>query len=113
MTMYIVKRFNFDSAHHLPGHPTCGEKHGHSFIVEIEISGEIDERGMLIDFSEVKRHVQPIIDTLDHRDLNTFMEYPTAENIILFILDRAKKRYPTISRIRLYETPNNYAEWRE
>jgi len=39
---------HFDAGHHLPGHPTCGRPHGHTYRVEVIIRGEtIDASGTL------------------------------------------------------------------
>ncbi|TDI89346.1 MAG: 6-carboxytetrahydropterin synthase QueD, partial [Caldithrix sp.] len=38
-----------DCAHFLPGHPKCGQLHGHTYKVEVVIEGE-NKDGMIIDF---------------------------------------------------------------
>ncbi len=42
-----------DCAHFLPGHPKCGQLHGHTYKVEVTIEGE-QTGGMVIDFNELK-----------------------------------------------------------
>lgn len=115
----ICKRFSFDAAHHLPKHlGKCKNMHGHRYFLEITLSGEINEEGMLIDFGELKKIVnEEVIDKYDHQDLNQFWENPTAE---IMVWDIAKKLLLSFSKlgmlvekVRLYETPESYAEWRE
>ncbi|MBI4415972.1 MAG: 6-carboxytetrahydropterin synthase, partial [Euryarchaeota archaeon] len=37
-----------DCAHHLPGHPKCGQLHGHTYQVDVSIEGD-HQGGMLLD----------------------------------------------------------------
>lgn len=47
MTTTLFNEFQFEAAHHLPHVPhvpqghKCGRLHGHSFLVRIEITGEV------------------------------------------------------------------------
>jgi len=72
--MEIFKEFKFEAAHKLPNVPEghqCGRLHGHSFKVRVTVSGEIDENtGWVIDFSDIKSVVKPIIDRLDRYETN-------------------------------------------
>jgi len=63
----ISKRFSFDSTHILPFHEgKCKNLHGHTYIVFVELTGEILENGMVMDFGDLKAMVKPIIDSMDH-----------------------------------------------
>jgi 6-pyruvoyltetrahydropterin/6-carboxytetrahydropterin synthase len=45
MSTTLFKDFTFEAAHHLPHVPEghkCGRLHGHSFMVRLEITGEVD-----------------------------------------------------------------------
>jgi len=45
MSTTLFKEFQFEAAHHLPNVPAghkCGRLHGHSFLVRLEITGEVD-----------------------------------------------------------------------
>ena len=110
----VTKCFKFDASHYLPKHPKCGRMHGHTYHLEVEIVGSVDENGMIMDFGNIKEHIQPIIDILDHRTLNEVkgLEMPTAENIIIWIKDQIEKKYDNVSRIRLWEGDAGFAEWR-
>lgn len=114
----VCKVFKFDAAHHLPGYEgPCKNIHGHSFRLEVEFTGKIQDDGMIIDFNEVKEFVNKlIIEDLDHNDLNELLPNPTAENLLIWILRRLKpieeEKNLKLLRLRIYETENAYAEWR-
>src|SRR5262245_35504301 len=70
----IFKEFTIEAAHRLPfvpeGHK-CSRLHGHSFRIEVHVSGPVDpNNGWLIDFADIKRSFQPLYDQLDHHYLN-------------------------------------------
>ena len=70
----LVKEFTFEAAHRLPNVPPenkCRRLHGHSYGVEIHVTGEVDPgTGWLIDYADIKKAAGPIIERLDHRCLN-------------------------------------------
>lgn len=86
----------FDSAHHLPDHPKCGSPHGHTYRVEMTVSGQVPENGMLLDFAEMKKSLLSILGLLDHRDLNIVLDdiHPTVENICAWILIGLQEELP-------------------
>lgn len=68
--MKVAKRFRWEAAHRLPWHEGgCQHLHGHSYRMTVELEGEPDAHGMLIDFKDVKRLVQPLVDAWDHATL--------------------------------------------
>jgi len=69
-----------DCAHQLPGHGKCGQLHGHTYRVEVEVEGPSDG-GMVVDFAELKAQVRTVLGRYDHRHWNDFLDYPTVENI--------------------------------
>jgi len=85
--MRVGKCFEIAAAHSLPGYEgKCGEIHGHTWRIEIEIEGEVRVGTcMVIDFKCLKEIVAPIIETLDHSYLNDFIANPTAEAIATWI----------------------------
>ena len=123
MEITVVKEFTFDSAHFLPGYNgKCAVLHGHTYRLRVGFCGEPSqfEDSMVLDFTDIKKLVQPVIDQLDHTCLNTIPEFPyipTAEKMVGWIckeiinqMDSRMKFY--LSFVRLWETPTSYAEWR-
>lgn len=67
MSIRVAKEFRFEAAHRLPWHEgLCSNVHGHSYHVVVELTGERDERGMVVDFKHLKQMVAPLIDRWDH-----------------------------------------------
>ena len=65
--MKVVKRFTFCAAHVLPLHPgRCANIHGHGYVLEVVVNGDIGENGMIEDFGDIKKIVNPVLDTYDH-----------------------------------------------
>lgn len=65
----VRREFEFCAAHRLEGHKKCGRLHGHNYKVVVTVSApDVDQdTGMVMDFKDLKRVVEPIIDELDHR----------------------------------------------
>ncbi len=112
----IGKQYAFSAAHQLPcvpeWHP-CHRLHGHNYIVEVEIRGEIAPKDGFcsnIDFMEVDKNMKPIIDQLDHHFLNDIpgLENPTAELIAAWILDKYPVKY--LYSVTVWETPKCWAQ---
>ena len=108
--MDVFKTFTFEAAHVLPNVPPghkCARLHGHSFRVEVHVSGEVDAvTGWVVDFADIKQATDPIRAQLDHRYLNDIegLENPTSENIARFIWNALKPRLPGLSRLVVHET---------
>jgi len=108
--MRIRKRFTFEAAHVLPHHPgKCSRLHGHSYRLEVEISGPLQTSGpatgMVEDFATLSDVVKRVVtERLDHRSLNDFMENPTAECIVTWIWEQLSPHVPALSELVLWET---------
>ena len=88
MRAEVSKKMEFAAAHRLPNYDgKCANFHGHTWEVEVTISGEISEvTGMVVDFSLVKKILEPIIEEhFDHHTLNDTIDNPTAENIAQYL----------------------------
>jgi len=110
MATTLFKDFQFEAAHHLPNVPAghkCGRLHGHSFMVRLEITGEVDAHtGWVIDFSEIKAAFKPVYDRLDHYYLNDIpgLENPTSEVLAAWIWQQMKPVLPLLSAVMVKET---------
>ena len=119
VVLTVTKIFEFAYAHYLPEYPgKCKVMHGHTGILEVEVidAGGVKAfyPGMIIDFGDLKKVVnQMVIDRLDHAMLNHFIEIPTAENITKWVVEQLTPAFGQgLQRVRVYETPTSYAEWR-
>jgi len=98
--MEIFREFTFEAAHRLPFVPAghkCARLHGHSYRVEVRVSGPVDElAGWVMDFGEIKAAVAPLLSQLDHYYLNEVpgLENPTSENLACWIWDRLVASLP-------------------
>jgi 6-pyruvoyltetrahydropterin/6-carboxytetrahydropterin synthase len=108
--MEIFKEFTFEAAHRLPNLPEdhkCSRLHGHSFRVELHVSGPVDPQlGWIVDFAEIKRVFKPLFERLDHHYLNEIegLENPTSENIAKWIWERIEGDLPILSAVVVRET---------
>ena len=108
--MEIFKDFTFEAAHRLPNVPAehkCGRLHGHSFLVTLYISGDIDQNtGWIMDFGDIKHVFKPIYEQLDHNYLNDIpgLENPTSEVLAKWIWNELKPLLPELSKIQIRET---------
>jgi 6-pyruvoyltetrahydropterin/6-carboxytetrahydropterin synthase len=108
--MDIFKVFTVEAAHRLPHVPDghkCARLHGHSFRIELHLSGPIDPRaGWVMDFADVKAAFKPIYDRLDHHYLNDIpgLDNPTSEQLASWIWDQAKPVLPLLSAVVVHET---------
>jgi 6-pyruvoyltetrahydropterin/6-carboxytetrahydropterin synthase len=134
--MKIGKEFKWEMGHRLPEHfGQCKNIHGHSYKMLVEFEGELDENGMVIDYYDVEKIINPIIEKLDHAFLVNkedkltveFLEKlnskkvvvdfeSTVENICIYLLTKIKsadlpENVKTIM-VRVSETDEDYAEER-
>ncbi|MCA6084892.1 6-carboxytetrahydropterin synthase QueD [Candidatus Endomicrobiellum agilis] len=87
---------SFSSAHCLREYKgKCENLHGHNWKIRAAFYGtKLDDTGMLMDFADIKAHLDKIVAYLDHKFLNEIGPFdrvnPTAENIAAFILVQLK-----------------------
>ena len=131
--MYLTRRVEFSAAHVLCN-PALGPEenqalfgkcgnplgHGHNYVLEVTVRGEIEEKaGYFINLETLKQILhQEVVDHLDHknisREVDFFAEHvATCENIARWIWGRLEKNLQgcELYRVRLFETPNNYVEY--
>ena len=110
IVMDIFKIFTIEAAHLLPNLPEghkCRRLHGHSFRIEVHVSGPVDEQaGWVLDFADVSAAFKPLFAQLDHHYLNEIegLENPTSENLARWIWQRLKQDLPGLSRVVVQET---------
>ncbi len=120
--------------HRLPEHfGLCKNIHGHSYKMILTVEGEMNEQQMIIDYYDLEKIINPIIQEFDHsfmvnKNDNLVLEFleklnskkvivdfdATVENICLFVLNKIKaanlpENIKSIS-VRIYETQFDYAE---
>jgi 6-pyruvoyltetrahydropterin/6-carboxytetrahydropterin synthase len=129
----VTRRLRFNAAHriHNPelsdaentalfGKCNNPNWHGHNYVLEVSVSGEIDARsGYVVDLGTVRDIVErEVITPMDHRNLNLEVEFmrgvnPTSENIVVQCWRVLEPRLAParLTRLRLWETENNYVEY--
>lgn len=97
--------------------------HGHSYQIEVHISGNVDPvTGMIINLRTVDELLTQVIDPIKNKHLNyevpEFKEkIPTTENLIFFlgpqINSLLKNQAPGVrlEKVKLYEMDNLWVEW--
>jgi len=132
--MYRVSReISFCYGHRLLNYEgKCRHLHGHNGRAIISLEGPtLDSKGMLVDFSEIKRHIQrwidenldhnmilcrddPLFATLVERGERVFVmdQNPTAENIARLIFEQAVAQGLPVVEVILWETANCHAAYR-
>ena len=110
--MDLFRVFQIEAAHYLPHVPEghkCRRMHGHSFLIEVHVSGEVGAHsGWVMDFADLKRAFKPLFDRLDHYCLNDIegLENPTSENLARWIWERLAPALPGLSKVVVQETCN-------
>lgn len=122
--VYCTKEFEFEAAHHLINYDgPCANVHGHSYKLQVMVSGNIDLHRqdiasdcMVIDFKNLKSIVElAVIDSHDHADLNTIYANPTAEIMVIEMFHTISGLLPRdvkLESVKLWETSTSFAEYR-
>ena len=133
----ITKKFEFSASHRYWREEWSQQKneqvfglcispygHGHNYDLHVTVSGKIDPvTGMIINLTDLKKHVTTIITQFDHKYLNVDTHYfkkqiPTAENIARVLFDLVDTQLLGkgdfyLHKIRLYERQDLYVDvWR-
>jgi len=102
---HIVKEFGFEAAHYF-GHKPVGHEntrvHGHSFKVEVELSGEPStENGCVVDFENVTAAIETVRGKLDHHFLNDIegLGTPSLENLARWIAAQLGTTFPQLTSV--------------
>ena len=134
----VTKTIKFDAAHILTNHQgLCKNLHGHTYRVDVSVAqGSGDTRDMVIDFKDLKRIASEVVcERFDHafiyntesageREIAAVVEKngmrtvaipfrSTAENLARMFFGELKARIPGLSAVRVWETADSCAEYRE
>ena len=130
----VTKIIDFCYGHRLLNYDgQCKYLHGHNGRLEIDVvSNSLDEKGMVIDFTVIKKTVKTWIDLkMDHRmilakedplisilkdagqPIYVMEDNPTAENIAKLVFNQVKSQGIEVKEIRLWETPTSHASYSE
>lgn len=129
----VTRRLHFNAAHrvHNPELSDAENKrlygkcnnpnwHGHNYVLDVSVSGEVDERtGYVMDLGALARLVEhEVLDKVDHRNMNVDVPFmqginPTTENIIVAIWRILEPQVSParLTKLRLQETENNFVEY--
>lgn len=130
----LTTRYEWDMGHRLPSHNgKCRRLHGHRYTAEIDVTGPLmtlgPSMGMVVDFYVLKKAIDAAIGHWDHRTMLHEEDplrlddeddtgvlrvsfVPTAENIAREVMRVMRMQGLNITRVRVYETPNGWAEVR-
>jgi 6-pyruvoyltetrahydropterin/6-carboxytetrahydropterin synthase len=141
----ITRKLEFDAGHRIPDHRSqCRNLHGHRYVLEITLQGDIVEtegasdRGMVMDFADVKslaldhlvsrwdhaflvyegdEHVRAFLESMPDHKTVVLDRIPTVENLAAAAFKILANAYDAhygvnlrLQRVRLYETPNCWAD---
>jgi 6-pyruvoyltetrahydropterin/6-carboxytetrahydropterin synthase len=98
-----------DCAHFLPGHPRCGQVHGHTYRVDVTIEGD-HHQGMVVDFNDLKARTREVLARYDHRHWNDVLDFPSVENICELLSRDLRERISFPMVIRVWEGNGKWAE---
>ncbi|PIW69826.1 MAG: 6-pyruvoyl tetrahydrobiopterin synthase [Ignavibacteriales bacterium CG12_big_fil_rev_8_21_14_0_65_30_8] len=132
--VYVTRRETFNAAHRLFNPKYTDEEnlkifgkcsnpnwHGHNYVLEVVVKGEVDkDTGFVINQKELKRIMrEQVIEKMDHKNLNIETDFmkgviPTSENIVIAIWAQLVNEIKNgvLYSVKLYETENNYFEYR-
>jgi len=135
--IFLTRRTTFSASHYYWNEAWTPEKnaevfgrcanrngHGHNYTLEVTVAGEPDPvTGFVVDLKWLKDAIEhEVLAAYDHRHLNLEVpEFarvtPTTENIAIAVWKRLEPAVNVagaarLSRIRVYETPEIFAEYR-
>lgn len=103
----IFKDFSFSAAHAIRGHTRgCENLHGHNYRVRVHLrTAQLDELGMVLDFTDLKAMMQEILGPFDHRVINDIPPFDqrntTAELLSQYVYEEVESRLAEQARVRV------------
>lgn len=132
MKVYLTRRYRFSASHRLHSDTMSSDEnratygkcnnphgHGHNYIVEITVSGQVDgATGMVCNLTDLDGFVHSaILERFDVQDLNLRPEFrqivPTTENLCMVIHGILQRgfHYAHLEKVRIEETMMNSFEY--
>lgn len=132
MRAHLHRRYRFSASHRLHSDQMSEEEnqatygkcnnphgHGHNYVLEVTVSGPVNDNGMVCDLVDLDQCVErEIVTRFDIENLNTRPEFkdsvPTTENLCTLIYDILKREFDKahLDKVRLEETMMNSFEYR-
>jgi len=128
--LVLTVKGHFDAAHRLGNYNgKCANIHGHTWQIEVNVGGEqLDEIGMLIDFSQLKKMLRKVLEQFDHCYINEAVEAfrttegkkglnPTAENLAQYIYHCLTEELQQVGKpvevlaVKVWESPEACATY--
>lgn len=119
----IEKSFTFSAAHCLREQVDthkCTNLHGHNYTVTVAVQSHVAPKGMVIDCGLIAKVVEPLVDQLDHSNLNDHFDFETtSENLAKWFYDQLVFVLPVVSEdlnlewVEVRETPSIKARYWE
>jgi 6-pyruvoyltetrahydropterin/6-carboxytetrahydropterin synthase len=131
MKAHLSRRYRFSASHRLHSEQMSDEEnratygkcnnpygHGHNYILEVTVSGQVDRNGMVCNLADVDEIVhREVVTKFDLGNLNMVQEFagkvPTTENLCTVIYEILKRNFTQahLERVRLEETMMNSFEY--
>ena len=131
-TAYFGRRYLLSASHRLHADALSAEEnrtaygkcnnphgHGHNYVVEVLVSGEVDpDTGMVVNLATLDEVMQTsVLERFDHTNLNSdplfVNQVPTTENLTKVVFDVLKAALPVgkLEHVRVEETENNFFQF--
>ena len=131
MKAHLTRRYRFSASHRLHSdamsdaenaatYGKCNNPHGHghNYALEVTVSGQVDENGMVCNLVDLDGFVErEILERFDVQNLNTLAEFadtvPTTENLSIAVYDILQRgfRRTHLEKVRFEETLMNSFEY--
>jgi 6-pyruvoyltetrahydropterin/6-carboxytetrahydropterin synthase len=131
MKAHLTRRYRFSASHRLHSdamseaenaatYGKCNNPHGHghNYALEVTVSGQVDENGMVCNLVDLDGFVErEILERFDVQNLNTLPEFagtvPTTENLSIAVYDILQRgfRFAHLEMVRFEETMMNSFEY--
>jgi 6-pyruvoyltetrahydropterin/6-carboxytetrahydropterin synthase len=128
---YLNRRYRFSASHRLHSEQMSDEEnrmtygkcnnphgHGHNYVLEVTVSGQVDGNGMVCNLVDLDNCVQNnVVTRFDLANLNMREEFantvPTTENLCTVIYNILKREFSPahLEKVRLEETMMNSFEY--